>query len=102
MHGWTKRSLVFVMVAVLVCTATGFSAFAQDQKLEEEATAEGIIADFALLRPMGIAATAVGTGFFIASLPFSLPTGSIGVAFRKLVAEPASFTFARPLGKVYY
>jgi hypothetical protein len=101
MHGWTKRSLVFVIVAVLVCTSTGFSALAQDKRLEEEATAEGMIIDFALLRPLGIAASGVGVGFFIASLPFSLPTGSIGVAFRKLVAEPVCFTFARPLGKVY-
>lgn len=101
MHGWTKRSLVLVMVAVLVCTTTGFSALAQDDEFEKEATAESIIIDFALLRPLGIAASAVGTGFFIASLPFSLPTGSIGVAFRKLVAEPICFTFARPLGKMY-
>lgn len=102
MQGWTKRSLVLVMVALLVCTTTGFSALAQDPKLEEEATAEGMIVDFVLLRPMGIISTAVGTVFFIASLPFSGPTGSIGVAFQKLVAEPASFTFARPLGEVNY
>ena len=68
MHGWTKRSLIVAMVAVLVCTTTGFSALAYDQKLEEEATAEGIIVDFALLRPLGILATAVGTSIFIASL----------------------------------
>lgn len=102
MQGWTKRSLVLVMVALLVCTTTGFSALAQDPKLGEETTAESIIVDFALLRPMGIISTAVGTVFFIASLPFSGSTGSIGIAFQKLVAEPASFTFARPLGEVNY
>ena len=102
MHGWTRRSLVVVMVGVLVCTTAGFSAFAQGQKMEEEATPEGIIVDFVLLRPLGIAAAAVGTVFFIASLPFSAPTGSIGVTFKKLVAEPADFTFVRPMGKVTY
>ena len=81
MQGWTKRWLVLVMVAFLVCTTTGFSALAQDPSLEEEATAEGIIVDFVLVRPLGIISTAVGTAFFIASLPFSAPTGSIGVAF---------------------
>jgi hypothetical protein len=101
MHGWIKRSLAFIMVAVVIWTTTGSWAFAQDQTLHEEASAEGIIIDFALLRPLGVAATVVGTGFFVASLPFSVITGSTGVAFRKLVAEPASFTFARPLGKVY-
>jgi hypothetical protein len=102
MHRWTKRSLALVMVAVLVFATTGFSAFAQDKDLEEEATGEGMIADFVLLRPLGIGATAVGAVFFIVSLPFSAPSGSVGVAFRKLVAEPAHFTFARPLGKVNY
>lgn len=100
MHGWTKRSLAFVMVAVVIWTTTGSLALAQEPTLQEEASAEGIIIDFVLLRPLGVAATVVGTGFFFASLPFSVITGSTGVAFRKLMAEPAYFTFARPLGKV--
>ncbi len=102
MHGRTKRSLVFVMVAFLVCTTTGFSALAQEKEYEKDATMEGIIVDFVFLRPMGIVSTALGTVFFFASLPFSVPTGSLGVAFKKLVAEPAIFTFARPLGDVNY
>ena len=102
MHGRTKRSLVFVMVAFLVCTTTGFSALAQEKEYEKDATMEGIIVDFVFLRPMGIVSTALGTGFFFASLPFSVPTGSLGVAFKKLMAEPAIFTFARPLGDVNY
>jgi branched-subunit amino acid transport protein AzlD len=102
MQGCTKGTLVFVMVALLVCTTTGSSALAQEVKLEEEPTAEGMIIDFVLLRPMGILSTAVGTVFFIASLPFSAPTGSTGVAFHELVEEPASFAFARPLGEVNY
>ena len=102
MHGRTKRSLVFVMVAFLVCTTTGFSAIAQEKEYEKDATMEGMIVDFVFLRPMGIVTTALGTGFFFASLPFSVPTGSLGVAFKKLVAEPAIFTFARPLGDVNY
>lgn len=102
MHGRTKRSLVFVMVAFLVCTTSGFSALAQEKEYEKDATMEGIIVDFVFLRPMGIVSTALGTGFFFASLPFSVTTGSLGVAFKKLVAEPAIFTFARPLGDVNY
>ena len=102
MHGWTKKCMVLVMAVVVVCTTPGFSAFAQDKDLEGEATGEGMIADFVLLRPLGIGATVVGTVFFIVSLPFSAPSGSVGVAFQKLVVEPATFTFARPLGKAIY
>ncbi len=100
MQEWTKRSFVFVMVAVLVFTTAGFSALALDVRVQDEASAESMIADFLLLRPLGIAATGVGSVFFVASLPFSWPTGSLKAAFDKLVAEPVSFTFARPLGKV--
>ena len=102
MHRWSKRSLVLVMVAALVCTTTGFSALAQDQKLEGEVTAEAMIADFLILRPLGFAAFLVGTVFFIASLPFSWPSGNAGEARQKLMEEPASFTFARPLGQIDY
>lgn len=102
MHRWSKRSLVLLMVVTLVCTTTGFSALAQDQKLEDKVTPEGMIADFVLVRPLGFVATVVGTAFFIVSLPFSGPSGSADVAFKKLVKEPACFTFTRPLGQLDY
>jgi hypothetical protein len=100
MHIWTKRLLVLVMVATLVFTTGGFSAFAQGQMMEDEASAESMMADFVALRPLGIAATGIGLVFFVASLPFSVPTGSTGEVFDRLVADPASFTFARPLGNI--
>lgn len=72
---------------------------AQDQVPGEQASAEEMIADFLLLRPLGIVATVVGTAFFIVSLPFSLPGGNTKAAFQRLVIEPAAFTFHRPLGR---
>ncbi len=100
MHTWSKRLLVLVMAVILICTSTGFSAFAQGPKVQDVASGESMIADFVLLRPLGIVATAVGAAFYVVSLPFSLPTGSAGTAWEKLVVEPASFTFTRPLGQV--
>jgi hypothetical protein len=100
MHTWTKRSLVIVMVASLVFTTAGFSAFAEGYMMEDEASAESMMADVVALRPLGIAATGVGVVFFVVSLPFSVITGSTGEAFGRLVADPATFTFARPLGNI--
>ena len=100
-HKWTKRSLVLVMVMALVCSTAGFSASAGEMKLQEEASSESMMADLVFLRPLGIAASAVGAVFFVASLPFSWPTGSAGEAYDKLVEEPSNYTFSRPLGKVY-
>jgi len=73
---------------------------AEEQVPGEGATAEKMIADLLLLRPLGIVATVMGTAFFIVSLPFSVPGGNTKAAFQKLVTDPAKFTFDRPLGEV--
>jgi hypothetical protein len=99
-----KRALSFAMIAVLVFTVSGFQAMAEEQMpMEmEKATGEAMAADLVLLRPLGIAATALGTVLFVASLPFSATGGNAKGAFNKLVGEPGGFTFARPLGKIEY
>jgi hypothetical protein len=93
-------AVIVVIITTLVLTMSGFQAVAQDQKIGEKATGEAMAADLVLLRPLGIAATAIGTVLFVASLPFSATGGNAKGAFDKLVGEPGGFTFARPLGKV--
>ena len=70
----------------------------------QQAQPEYMVADALLLRPMGLAATAIGTAVFIISLPFGLITGSVDQAADALVVEPARYTFVRPLGQTdsYY
>jgi hypothetical protein len=51
------------------------------------------------MRSLGIAATAVGTVFYVLSLPFSLAGGNEAEARQKLMADPAGYTFMRPLGE---
>ena len=102
MGEWIKRTLVVFTVVAMVFTTTGFSALGQDRglKLDNKAPAESMIADFAVMRPLGIGATVVGTAFFIVSLPFSALGKNTGAAWDKMVADPFNFTFARPLGEV--
>ena len=95
-----KRLSLSVAIGLLLVIGMCVSAFAQDLKVQDEASAESMMADFVFLRPLGIVATAVGVVFFVASIPFSAPTGSAGKAFDKLIADPAYFTFARPLGQI--
>jgi len=54
--------------------------------------------DLLILRPLGLLATGVGSVVFVVSLPFTLPSGSAGVAACELVSEPLAYTFTRPLG----
>ena len=101
MGEWIKRTLVIFTAVALVFTTTGFSALAQEElKLDNKAPAEAMIADFALMRPLGIGATVVGTAFFIVSLPFSALGKNADTAWDKMVADPFNFTFTRPLGEV--
>jgi len=61
-------------------------------------TAEQMIMDGLVYRPLSLAATAVGTGIFIVTLPFSLFGGNVEEAGNRLVVEPAAATFTECLG----
>ena len=98
MYKMLKTPMIILLISGLVLLPFGSSAIAQDQSLYEENSAEQMFVDLLLLRPLGIAVTAVGTAMFIISLPFSASGGNVKEAFQKMMAEPAKFTFARPLG----
>ncbi len=94
----TKQSLVFIIIASLVFVPFGASALAEGNSMDEGISGEAMIADLVFCRTLGIVAVAVGSVFFVLSLPFSLLGGNSDVAAKKLVYDPANFTFARPLG----
>ena len=98
MYKMLKIPVIIFLISGLMLIPFGSSALAQDQSLFEENSAEQMFIDFLFLRPLGIAATALGTAMFIVSLPFSASGGNIKEAFLTMMAEPAKFTFARPLG----
>ena len=57
-----------------------------------------MIADMVIGRPTCLAATAVGTAFFVVSLPFALISKSVKQTAHALVVVPAKATFTRPMG----
>ncbi len=54
--------------------------------------------DSLIVRPMGLVATIFGTAMFIATLPFTLVSGSTEEAANAWVVAPYQFTVDRPLG----
>ncbi len=96
------QSGVALLVAVLFLCATSLVHAAEDSYMArtEDVSAEAMIADGLLLRPAGIAATVLGTVVFVVTLPFSIPTRSVGKAAQKLIVDPARYTFVRPLGQI--
>ena len=96
-----KSLLATILVLVLLVTtslAVTKTSYTTDDKAED-VSAEAIMVDTLLLRPLGFAATVVGTAMFVVSLPFSIPTKRVDKAAQKLVVEPAKYTFTRPLGQ---
>lgn len=71
-----------------------------NETLEAPNAAGVMLVDAFLLRPLGLAATVLGTATFVVTLPFSPPTRSADKAAKVLVVKPATYTFARPLGEV--
>ena len=74
------------------------SALAKTKQLTEENSAGAMAVDLLLVRPVGVVSLVLGSAVFIVALPFSLLGRNTGESAQKLVAEPAKFTFFRPLG----
>ena len=93
-----KQCIVASIIIGLVLTTFGTGAFARSPAEEEEVKAGKMVVDLLLVRPLGLVSMVAGTAVFIVSLPFSALGRNIKASAKKLVLEPARFTFARPLG----
>jgi hypothetical protein len=93
-----KQYMVFLVISSLVLVPFGTGALAQSQSQEEKISAGKMVIDVLLIRPLGIVATVAGSVLFVVSLPFSALGGNVKKASKKLVVEPAKYTFVRALG----
>jgi len=102
-YDWKIKSIAFVLVVAFTAPCWGAQVLAAEEswnmKRADEPSAPAMLFDLVLVRPFGLAATAIGTGVFFVSLPFSAIGGNSDAAFKKLVVAPAGFTFNRPLGQ---
>jgi hypothetical protein len=92
-----RRALV-VLGVTLGLGLAGPAAAIDDYAEPGTPSAAAMGVDFVLVRPVSLAATAVGAGLFIVSLPFSLLGMNAADAGKRLVVEPGKYTFVRPLG----
>jgi len=92
---------ILVVVMLIGGLAMGSGVAAAQSYSQSRPSPEVMLFDGLIGRPIGIAATAGGFATLVATLPFSLPSGSTAQAARGLVGEPAAWTFRRPLGHNY-
>ncbi len=94
----TAKLLTVLMLAISLVMIPGSPAFSAVMGQDEETSAEEMMADMLVVRPLGFVSMVVGTVFFVVSLPFSALGGNVDEASQKMVKDPARFTFNRPLG----
>ena len=96
MSQWKKM----ILVPTLVLAVGIPPALAMDQdQIAREPTGDEILADGLIARPLGLIATVIGAAAFVVTLPFTIPSKSTDRAAATLVAEPARYTFKRPIGQ---
>jgi len=95
-----KITIVVLIAWLAFFFCQGQTVLAQERiKALDDDKAGYMMGDLVVMRPLGIAATAVGTVFYVLSLPFSLAGGNEPEVRQKLMADPAEYTFTRPLGE---
>ena len=87
-----RKSIFLLLLISFFIGILSLNGWAQDMKISNDETN---ILDLFVARPLGIAAAAGGTCLFVASLIFTLPTGSVGESFNLFVVEPWKFSFVR-------
>lgn len=88
-----SAAVFFALLAMAPASAWAEEAGTGDKAFD-------MVLDLAVLRPLGLVATGVGSVVFVVALPFTLPTGQTGAAACQLVQAPLAYTFTRPLGQV--
>jgi len=94
MKGLRKSIHVLLLVSFFIGCLSSYG-WAQNQEQMQISNDELNILDLFIARPLGIVAAAGGTVLFVASLPFTLPTRSVGDSFDLFVVKPWKFSFVR-------
>lgn len=86
--------------ALVLCSSLAVADEYSDS-LDGSPSAGAMAFDLLIVRPVGLVATILGTGLFVLQLPLSLIQGEPpSDPAKKLVVEPARYTFDRPLGEM--
>lgn len=98
-----RKNLVAAACALAIGVTGTLRSFAgQDDPTEDLAPPPldpaAVVVDTVVVRPLCLAATVLGSAFFVVSLPVAATSKSIHRSAHALVVRPARATFTRPLG----
>ena len=91
-----KNPFFFFLIISLVIGSFYSGGLAGEKwNQDDPLTDEWNMVDLLIARPIGIVAGIVGTGIFILSLPFTIPTNSVEKAANLFIERPFKFSFVR-------
>lgn len=91
-----RKALLMFMVMSLVMLNLYTVGWTEDERTKDDPCSdEWNMMDVLVARPIGVAAGIFGTGIFILSLPFTIPTRSVDKAAQTFVVKPFKFSFER-------
>jgi len=93
-----KHTISALALASMMSVSMAASADVVEDGSMSRPTVWAMGIDAGLVRPVGLAATVIGVGLFVATLPFSALGGNVGESAERLVVDPARMTFLRCLG----
>ena len=93
-----KLKAWFIALALAVAS---LAATAENGDTVTGDKATDMVVDLVVVRPLGVAATVIGTVLTVVALPFTIPSGSVESSARELIVKPAEYTFNRPLGEFH-
>lgn len=93
-----QRLLIIALVTGLLASPVSAADNKGESQRSYSPTATDMIVDGLVIRPLSLAATIVGSGLFVVTLPFSAIGGNVDEAGQALVADPAHATFGNCLG----
>lgn len=97
---WHRKTFVSwcVILGLLMLPISSVAVDNDEPVVEVERSPEVMAIDAVLVRPLGLVSTIGGAVIFLVASPFSVMGGNTQETWDRLVAEPAKYTFQRPLG----
>jgi len=95
MQALKKVGLIFMTISLVLVSLYTMGWTEEKWSKDDPIRDEWNMIDLSLARPIGVAAWIFGTGIFIISLPFTIPTGSVDDAAQMFVVKPFKFSFER-------
>jgi hypothetical protein len=94
MEKW-RTAVILVLGVSLVIGGLQTWGWAQTYETQQQTMADLNIFDLLLVRPIAVVGGVVGTGIFILSLPFTIPTDSVDKAADLFISKPFKYAFER-------